>query len=164
MMSQRSSLMPSHMLCNNTPVISEYFIEGTANALESPRYKDVTIILADQPTKPVYHLHKLMLAATCTFFRRLFYHEQKEVYEMGSVSKRGFDQVLGYIYGQTMTITPDNFNDIKNTARYLGCEELVEIIEMIELTWDLLWNKINGHCYGEWIQIKGVLYSTEMRW
>ena len=93
------------MLCNNTPVISEYFIEGTANALERPCYKDVTIILADEPTKPAYHLHKMMLAATCTFFRQLFRHDPRNVYNIGNVSKAGFDKIIDYIYRQELTMS-----------------------------------------------------------
>ena len=108
---------------SSTPVISEYFIEGTANALERPCYKDVVIILVDEPTKPAYHLHKVMLAATCTFFRKLFRHDPNIVYNIGNVSKAGFDKIIGYIYRQELTMNAHDYYDIIRAASYLGCEE-----------------------------------------
>ena len=112
------------MLRNSTQVFSEYFIEGTANALESSCYKDVTIILGDEPTKPAYHLHKMMLAATCTFFRKLFLHDPRNVYNIGNVSKTSFDNIIGYIYRQELTLSTQDYWDHLRTVSYIGCEDL----------------------------------------
>ena len=103
---------------------SKNFIEETADTLGNSRFKDVKIILSDGLHE--YLLHKVILAAASSFFRKLFYHEPKKVYEIGSVSKRGFDSVLGYIYLQTLTLTADNFDGIMAAALYLGCDEIVE--------------------------------------
>ena len=51
---------------------SEYFIEETYNDLRDSRYTDVKIILSDEPTKPEYLLHKVILAAPSSFFCRQF--------------------------------------------------------------------------------------------
>ena len=127
---------------------SENFIEEATNALGNFRYTDVKIILLDDPMKPEYNLHKVILAATSSFFRKLFYHEPKRVYEIGAVSKRGFEDVLGYIYRQTMTLTTDNYDSIRETALYLGCEEIMERMNAYD-------HKI--HLSGRWgmIQING---------
>ena len=109
-----------------TLTFSENFIEESTNALENSRYTDVKIILSDEPMKPEYHLHKVILAATSSFFRELFYHEPKPVYEIGAMSKRSFEDVLGYMYRQTITLTYENFESIRETALYLGCEEIME--------------------------------------
>ena len=111
---------------------SEYFIEETFNDLRDSRYTDVKIILSDEPTKPEYLLHKVILAATSSFFRKLFCHEPKKVYEIGAVSKSGFDHVLGHIYGQTLTANADNFDGIVDTALYLGCEGITERLNNME--------------------------------
>ena len=116
-----------------TLTFSENFIEECANALGNSRYTDVKIILSDEPMKPEYHLHKVILAATSSFFRKLFYHEPKSVYEIGAVPKNGFEEVLGYMYLQTMTLTYDNYYSISETALYLGCEEIMERMK----TWNL---------------------------
>ena len=108
------------------PTFSENFFEETALALEDSRFKDVKIVLSDDPMKPEYHLQKVILAASCSFFRKLFYHEQKEVYEIGSVSKGGFDFVLRYIYGRGHLILTqhymDEFEDVVRTMNYLGLQ------------------------------------------
>ena len=78
------------------PTFSDNFFEDT----EMSRYKDVKIILVDEPMRPGYHLHKVILAAFSSFFRKLFYHEPKEVYEIGAVTKKGFEAVLKLMYGQ----------------------------------------------------------------
>ena len=109
-----------------TLAFSENFIKESANALGNSRYTDVKIILSDEPMKPEYHLHKVILAATSSFFRKLFYHEPKPVYEIGAMSKRSFEDVLGYMYRQTITLTYKNFESIRETALYLGCEEIME--------------------------------------
>ena len=109
-----------------TLAFSENFIKESANALGNSRYTDVKIILSDEPMKPEYHLHKVILAATSSFFRKLFYHEPKPVYEIGAMSKRSFEDVLGYMYRQTITLTYENFESIRETALYLGCEEIME--------------------------------------
>ena len=108
------------------PTFSENFFEETALALEDSRFKDVKIVLSDDPMKPEYHLHKVILAASCSFFRKLFYHEPKEVYEIGSVSKGGFDFVLRFIYGcGHLNLTQQNvdeFEDVVRSMNYLGLQ------------------------------------------
>ena len=114
------------------PSFSENFIETLdVSAVEKPRYWDVKIILSDDPMKPEYYLHKVILAAQSSFFRKLFYHEPKEVYEIGAVSKRGFEAVINILYGKTTYINDiNNINDIvdsiEDTALYLGCQLIVD--------------------------------------
>lgn len=110
---------------------SEYFIEETNYALADSSYKDVKIILSDEPMKPEYLLNKVILAAASSFFRKLFQHEPKEVYEIGAVSKRGFEHILGWMYGQGLTVTDEHVNAIMDTARYLGCEEIAKMDDKI---------------------------------
>ena len=105
---------------------SEYFIEETNSS-----YKDVKFILSDEPMKPEYLLNKVILAAASSFFRKLFQHEPKEVYEIGAVSKRGFEHILGWMYGQDLTVTDEHVNAIMDTARYLGCEEIAKMDDKI---------------------------------
>ena len=57
--------------------LSQNFFEETAIAMGD--YEDVKIILSDDPIRPEYRLHKVILAAQSSFFRKLFYHEPKEV-------------------------------------------------------------------------------------
>ena len=103
---------------------SKNFIEETADAMGN--YRDVKIILSDDPMRTEYHLHKVILAAQSTFFRKLFYHEPKEVYEIGAVSKRGFENVVEYIYHGSLKLelNDDIFDDIEEAATYLGCTEI----------------------------------------
>ena len=89
-------------------------------------FEDVKIILVDEPMRPEYHLHKIILAAQSSFFRKLFYHEPKEVYEIGAVTKKGFEAVLKLMYGQTLTLYTYSFDMdiiiiIQETSLYLGC-------------------------------------------
>ena len=124
------------------PTFSENFFEDT----EMSRYKDVKIILKDEPMRPRYHLHKVILAARSSFFRKLFKHESKDVYEIGAVSKGGFEAIIDIMYGQrtirnkeyytipdfvtTRETCPDlarEMGHITNielwdTALYLGCQ------------------------------------------
>ena len=99
---------------------SENFTEVAAHALGDARFKDVIIVLSDDPMESRYLLHKVVLAANSTFFRTLFRTEQKDVYMIGSLTKKGFEALIGYFYTQTLTITPKNFDEIKETANYLG--------------------------------------------
>ena len=100
-------------------------------------FEDVKIILVDEPMRPEYHLHKVILAASSSFFRKLFYHEPKEVYEIGAVTKKGFEAVLKLMYGHpSLSHTPiqSRWTDtelvdaidgdimiIEETGLYLGC-------------------------------------------
>ena len=59
----------------------------------------MTIILSDDPERPEYRLHKMILAVHSSFFRHLFYDEPKEVYEIRAVSKKTFDGFISCIYG-----------------------------------------------------------------
>ena len=100
------------------PSFSENFETLEVSALEEPRharYQDVKIILSDDPMKPEYYLHKVILAAKSSFFRKLFYHEPKKVYEIGMVSKRGFENVVEYIYNRRMirVLNEEDFDDIE---------------------------------------------------
>ena len=112
------------------PTFSENFFEDT----DMSRYKDVKIILVDEPMRPEYHLHKVILAASSSFFRKLFYHEPKEVYEIGAVTKKGFEAVLKLMYGQLHSPIQSWWTDtelvdaidgdimiIEETGLYLGC-------------------------------------------
>ena len=120
-----------------TPTFSEVFFEESAFAMG--KYKDVKIILSDDPRRPEYQLHKVILAAHSSFFRKLFYHDPKEVYEIGAVSKIEFEAILGYIYGQKLEPVLYCWN-IMVTLRYLGCDKIikrigkyVKIIEIIDI-------------------------------
>ena len=104
------------------PTFSDNFFEYT----EMSRYKDVKIILVDEPMRPEYRLHKVILAANSSFFRKLFYHEPKEVYEIGAVTKKGFEAVLKLMYGKTLTLYTYSYDMsdiiiIQETSLYLGC-------------------------------------------
>ena len=98
---------------------SENFTEVAAHTLGDARFKDVIIVLSDDPMESRYLLHKVVLAANSTFFRTLFRTEQN-TYMIGSLTKKGFEALIGYFYTQTLTITPKNFDEIKETANYLG--------------------------------------------
>ena len=104
--------------------LSENFFKEAAIALGNSSYMDVKIILSDDPMRPEYRLHKVILAAQSTFFRKLFYHEPKEVYEIGAVAKGAFDSVLGYMYGGDLILTEHNYDDIMEVVLYLGCEKM----------------------------------------
>ena len=110
------------------PTFSENFFEDT----EMSGYKDVKIILSEEPMRPWYHLHKVILAGQSSFFRKLFYHEPKDVYEIGAVSKGGFEAIIDIMYGQTLTYDmSDNrdrtdFSIIVDTCFYLGCRPIWE--------------------------------------
>ena len=93
------------------PTFSENFFEDT----EMSGYKDVKIILSDEPMRPRYHLHKVILAAQSSFFHKLFYHEPKDVYEIGAVSKGGFEAIIDIMYGQRTLRYTDYFPDCVTT-------------------------------------------------
>ena len=115
------------------PAFSEYIIEETSND-----YNDVIIILSDEPTKVEYHLHKVLLAAHSQFFRKLFYRDPKKKYEIGSVHKKEFGYILGYIYQKELPPLR-YFSKIMGhmgTLLYLGCEEIIEKMESVELIAD----------------------------
>ena len=106
------------------PTFSENFFEDT----EMSGYKDVKIILSDEPMRPRYHLHKVILAAQSSFFRKLFYHEPKDVYEIGAVSKGGFEAIIDIMYGQRTLRYTDYFPDCVTTRELdLGAEEELDL-------------------------------------
>ena len=110
-------------------VFSEFFFEEAA--LSNTRFTDVTIILVDGGGKPSYRLHKLILAAHSSFFRHLFRHEPKEVYEIGVVSKKSFEDIISYIYGGTLTLDYNNFDEILDVVIYLQLDKLEELMKAI---------------------------------
>ena len=127
------------------PSFSENFIETLdVSAVEKPRYWDVKIILSDDPMKPEYYLHKVILAAKSSFFRKLFYHEPKKVYEIGMVSKRGFENVVEYIYNRRMirVLNEEDFDDIQGQLKcarkmeqYLLYHHLVQVGNEKPIAW-----------------------------
>ena len=85
--------------CPSPNVLSKFFYKETAIALGNAAYKDVKIILSDDPDRPEYRLHKFILALHSSFFRHLFRHEPKEVYEIGAMTREPFEAFISYIYG-----------------------------------------------------------------
>ena len=64
--------------CPSPNVLSKFFYEEAGIALgNKDAYTDVTIILSDDPGRPEYRLHKMILALHSTFFRHLFRHDPK---------------------------------------------------------------------------------------
>ena len=96
----------------------------TAIALGNSAYKDVKITLSDEPDRPEYHLHKVILAASSSFFRSLFFYDPKEAYDIGALSRFQFEAVIGYVYGQHLILTRHNYDDIYSAVLYLGCDKM----------------------------------------
>ena len=134
-----------------TPTLSNNFLEETADALGDAKFKDVTITLDD---KSSFRLHKLILAANSSFFRKLFYHQPKMAYEVGGVSKKSFEAMMGYMYFNTLTITPKNFDDILSAAQFLGCAFAEKLEKMTFLVKIGRLAQINGMetIYCPWIE------------
>ena len=101
-------------------------------ALSNARFTDVKIILGDEPQKPSYKLHKLILAAHSTFFRNMFRHDPKEVYEIGAVSKKRFEDMISYLYGGTLTLDYNNFDEILEDVIYLQLDKLEDLMKAWE--------------------------------
>ena len=104
--------------------LSENYFEETAIALGNSAYKDVKITLSDEPDRPEYRLHKVILAASSSFFRSLFFYDPKEAYDIGALSKFQFEAVIGYVYGQHLILTIHNYDDIYSAVLYLGCDKM----------------------------------------
>ena len=66
--------------------LSGNYFEETAIALGNSAYKDVKITLSDDPERLEYRLHKVILAASSSFFRSLFFYDPKEAYDIGRAS------------------------------------------------------------------------------
>ena len=115
--------------------LSGNYFEETAIALGNSTYKDVKITLSDDPDRPEYHLHKVILAASSSFFRNLFFYDPKEAYDIGAVSKLQFEAVIGYIYGQHLILTAHNWEDILEAVLYLGCDKMEKM--MLESGWNV---------------------------
>ena len=113
-----------------TPTFSEVFFEESAFAMG--KYKDVKIILSDDPRRPEYHLHKVILAAHSSFFRKLFRQEPKDVYEIGAVSKRGFESVMFYWFTGSLVLNNYVFDDTMRAALYLGCEKIEAMMKKVD--------------------------------
>ena len=101
-------------------------------AVSDARFTDVTIILEDEPSRPSYKLHKLILAAHSSFFRKMFFRDPKEVYEIGAVSKKSFEDMISYIYGGTLTLDYNNFDEILDVVIYLQLDKLEDLMKAWE--------------------------------
>ena len=104
---------------------SNNFFEQAAIALRNSSYSDVKIIITDDTMRPEYRLHKVILAAQSSFLRKLFYHEPKDVYEIGAISKGCFETVLRYMYGGRLILTEQNYGETEDAIIYLGCEKIM---------------------------------------
>ena len=109
--------------CPSPHVLSKFFYEEASIALgNKDAYTDVTIILSDDPERPEYRLHKMILSQDKTFCH-LFEHEPKEVYEIGAVSQKTFEKFLDKIYkiygGVNTSILLDYFGCDKELAKEL---------------------------------------------
>ena len=123
-------------------VFSDFFFEEAAIAdsdheelprtVSNARFTDVTIILEDEPSRPSFKLHKVLLAAHSSLFRKMFYRDPKEVYEVGAVSKKSFEDIISYIYGGTLTVEMDEFDDILDDVIYLQLDKLEELLKAWE--------------------------------
>ena len=131
-----------------TPALQPFscnFFEQTTKALQKDAYKDVKIILSDDPMRTEFKLHKVILAAESSFFRKLFYYEPKDVYEIGAVSRRGFGTVLRCMYGSDKILVEfdaslhlytfagrstylSTLDEVMDVVVYLGCERLEALI------------------------------------
>ena len=134
-----------------TPTLSNNILEETADALGDAKFKDVTITLDD---KSSFRLHKLILAANSSFFRKLFYHQPKMAYEVGGVCKESFEAMMGHMYSNTLTITPRNFDDILSAAQFLGCAVAEKLEKMTFLVKISRLVQLNGMetIYCPWIE------------
>ena len=125
-------------------VFSKFFFEEAAIALlrndandgilalSNARFTDVTIILEDEPSRPSHKLHKLILAAHSSFFRKMFFRDPKEVYEIGAVSKKSFEDMISYIYGGTLTLDYNNFDGILDVVICLQLDKLEDLMKAWE--------------------------------
>ena len=100
--------------------------------LSNARFTDVKIILGDEPQKPSYKLHKLILAAHSSYFRKMFHRDPREVYEIGAISKKSFEDMISYIYGGTLTVVNNDFDKILEPINYLQMEKLEELMKAWE--------------------------------
>ena len=100
-------------------------------AVSDARFTDVTIILEDEPSRPSYKLHKLILAAHSSYFRKMFHRDPREVYEIGAISKKSFEDMISYIYGGTLTVGYD-FDEILEDVKRLQLEKLEELLKAWE--------------------------------
>ena len=109
------------------PAFSEYLVEEMMEENAFRRYTDVKIILTMDPNKEAFDLHKAILAANSSFFRKMFYCDPKNFYEIGGVNKEDFGLALGCMYGQQM---PGRMTDtLLATLHYLGCDKIAARIE-----------------------------------
>ena len=110
-------------------VLSKFFYEEAGIALgNKDAYTDVTIILSDDPERPEYRLHKMILSQDKTFCH-LFEHEPKEVYEIGAVSQKTFEKFLHLMYGGER---PSFDVNISILLDYFGCDkELAKELERL---------------------------------
>ena len=101
---------------------SQSFVEEMLDGNAFNRHSDVKIILTMDPNKEEFHLHKVILAANSTFFRKMFYNDPRPVYEVGDISKEDFDVVIAAMYGRGEFLA--GTNSLMKTLDYLGCDKI----------------------------------------
>ena len=88
------------------------------------RHTDVKITLTMDPNKEEFNLHKVILAANSTFFRKMFYNDPKNVYEIGGISYEDWGIAIRCMYRQQPPFVMTN--TLLATLKYLGCEKIIE--------------------------------------
>ena len=110
-------------MANRAPTFKEYFFEAIMEDSAFRRHTDVKIILTMDPNKEEFNLHKVILAANSTFFRKMFYNDPKNVYEIGGISYEDWSIAIRCFYLQQPPFVMTN--SLRRTLDYLGCGKII---------------------------------------
>ena len=104
---------------------SEIFVISSSKLLRSKKHSDTKIKLDDGS---IFMVHKFLLARDSPFFKSLFKYGNSNEYKVSTVTKKGFEQILGWIYGHRLKLSLNDALNLLTEADYLCLAELVKII------------------------------------
>jgi hypothetical protein len=104
---------------------SEIFVRTSSKFLRSRKHSDTKIQLDDGS---IFMVHKFLLARDSPFFKSLFKYGNSNVYKVSKVTKKGFEQILNWMYGHKLKLSLNEALNLLTEADYLCLTELVKII------------------------------------
>jgi hypothetical protein len=104
---------------------SEIFVRTSSKLLRSKKHSDTKIKLDDGS---IFMVHKFLLARDSPFFKSLFKYGNGTEYKVSKVTKKGFEQILDWIYGHRLKLSLNEALNLLTEADYLCFAELVKII------------------------------------
>ena len=89
---------------------------------EIHKLTDAKLQLEDGQDIPV---HRVILAKNSTLYRKWFWHEDKDVYEVGAVSSEVMFIMLTWFHTRVLSLTEENVQSVLEYAHYIDCSEVI---------------------------------------